>query len=473
MDSESDLELKCNSNSLKNYSEDIVDDSDIIYTKTSFSRYPSNDDGSQVSNYFDKDQQSYKFEDFKTEKKNNSWKISDRDNSSKDSKNKKKNSGNKFFSKSNSQHDLGSEYDFIPSPKQSPKVKNIHAPISSSIFSQNHLNSNIDQHGKNKNQFLSRQISALDKNDETKEIKKSKTLEESYKVNSPKMVIKILKPENFDLDNVNIQDMIKKRNIMGSNFPSVRSNLNNILKNKKLSKNNQREVNSDGLDSIKETSVNSKLDRNSSGKKKSNSQEIKSKKGNITVTSASMSHFEFHDHNDFKEQLDGLSKDALSRLNKTGNISESSGIQYMINTKFSEQKDFLSGVGSLNNLTQYIDYPYMNLSKHASRLSRDFQTQDNISLFKEDLFQCNLEEITKRTGRLSIENFFSNIKKNPKFDMVAEPKLESIQGPYFTGKHSEKNILIQNTKGILNNCNLISRKTESNLTKDYSTSFKP
>jgi hypothetical protein len=445
MGSDSDSDI--NSGSLKNYSEDVVGDSDIIYTKTSFSRFPSNDEESQGSNFFGDDRESYKSDGL--DQKKESWLESEINGSLENSEKRKQRSLEKIFISNSNSNDVNSEYDIIPSPKRSPMTKNIHAPKSSSIFSQNHLNNpNIDSKNK-KNNFLSRQVSAMNE-ENLREIKKSKTLEGSYQPMSPKMVIKILKPEDYDLDNINLREMIKQRNIMDYKIPSVRSNLNNILKSKKPNRNHQREVNSEGLDSIKETSVNSKYDKYSSGKKKSSSQKInrKMENENCTITSASMSHFEFHDHNDFKEKLNELSKDELSRLNRTGNISESSGIQYMINPKFSEQKDFLSGVGSLNNLTQFIDFPYMNISKHASRLSRDFQTQDNLSLFKEDLFQCNLEEITKRTGRLSIENFFSNIKKNPKFDMVTDSKLESIQGPYFTGKHSEKNILIQSNKGI-------------------------
>ena len=445
----SDSDSHINTHSLNNISDDVIGDSDILKTKTSFSRYPSNYAESEVSDIFKDDKKSYFSDGCGVSENKKSWPYSDGENDSLESSNEspKRSVDNIYLSGFNSQDDVRSEYDINPSPKRSPITNNIHAPKSSSIFSQNHLNStNADFKEGKQNFFLSRQVSAMNE-ENMKEMKKSKTLESSYQIKSPKMVIKILKPEERDLDNINLETMIKQRNIMDTSIPSVRSNLNNILKNKKNSRYYQRDVNSEKLDSIIETSVNSKNEKLSSNKKKSSSQKLKSKQASENGTNTSMSHFEFHDHKNYGKNLDKLSKGEISRLHQEGNISESSGLQYIVNQKLSENKDFLSGMGSLNNLTQYIDNPYMHMSKHASRLSRDFQMGDNLSLFKDDVFHYNVEEITKRNSRMSIDNFFSNIKKNNKSDRIADSKLESIQGPYFTGKDSEKNILIRSNKG--------------------------
>lgn len=322
-----------------------------------------------------------------------------------------------------------SEYNY----ESSPKMGHNHAPIESSLFSQNRLG-----RSKSKVDFFSRQVSEI-VTEHRKTIKKSKTVENSRGMGSPRMVIKIRPPEAHELDQVNIHEMIQNRNILENKIFSGRSDLDKMLRNKNFLKivgSQKHRVNSE-MESIREHSTSP---GNEAGKnnQSSPSQSGKSRGGNFTTTS--LSHFEFQNHNDFQDQLERRSKKEMSESNRTGHGSELSGVPVVVEPKFSDQKEFMSGVGSLNNLTQYIDPPYLNMSRQASRLSRDFQTQDNLSLFRDDKLQYNVEHIPGHPKNMSIEKYFSNIKKNPAHDVATDAKLESIQGPYFTGKDSDPNL---------------------------------
>ena len=440
-DSDTQLESGYPSNGEDKSAKDSINDSDIIFTETSINRHASGGSGSMIGSEEDVfdgsvgEQESGESLDRKkgdTHESSKSWKMSEISESFKTSKSEVK-FGDSLQIDSNNQ-DSGSNGLKSPPLKSPGMVKNIHAPISSSIFSQNHINQPFEK--TSEKPFFSRQVSVKEPTDQAK-FKKSKTLENKDQQNPSEILVNVLSPKkNYNLMDMDLEQMVKNRNIMDCKLPSNRSNLNNILKSRNLLKINRQlgsGVHSERLDSIKESSLNSGKEAGSSQKKSSLQKKTK-EKDSATQLSQTLSHFQFEDHGPSGDPFTEYSKDDLSRHTKTDGFSEISGLQYLVNNKLSEQKEFLSGVGSLNNLTQYIDFPYLNVSKHASRLSKDFQTQDNISLFKDDIFQRNLEEITKHTGRLSIENFFSNIKKNQNFELIPDSKLECIQGPYFTGK---------------------------------------
>lgn len=437
----SDMESGSNLKASLGYIEDTVNDSDIIQSSASrpFSHRSNTVQFSEdmcldshqslskrgISRLSGSGKSSKKTDGPPSLRQSSSWQSSG-------SAGKKRNSGKRSspdikLLRQNSPRSPTSEYNYESSPRKGHN----HAPVISSLFSQNCLGQS-----RSRNNFFSRQVSAVI-GEQPKMIKKSRTTENSRALVSPKMVIKIRPPQAHELDNVNIHEMIQNRNIFDSKIPSVRSNLDNMLRNKrylKLAGSRKQHKNSE-MQSIREHSRSRKRSKEAPSQR-AKSESCKSRPGNYTATS--MSQFEFQNHNDFRDAVDWTSKGEFSRLSRTGNGSELSGVQVMVGPKFSDQKEFMSGVGSLNNLTQYIDFPYLNMSKHASRLSRDFQTQDNLSLFRDDKLQYNLECIPKGTARMSIEKYFSNIKKNPAQDVTSEARLESIQGPYFTGRESDQ-----------------------------------
>jgi hypothetical protein len=440
----------------KDLSEDSINDSDIMYTRTSINKDisklsdPMNISQQEMFGSSGQMKQSKKSEEVDSQgslQKSKSWKMSDMSESLRTMSSFGKKSGSLPLNEESKEIEESEDKDEDKGTTSgSSQVKNIHAPKSSSIFSQNHINNATHDALNKEKQFFSRQVSIKEQATSIK-MKKSKTFENQEK--PPQMLMNVLSPKkDYNLMDLDLKEMVMNRNIMDTKIPSNRSNLNNILKNKNAGKYNKNKAKggcSEKLDSIKESSMNSGKDKHSSNKKSSSNK----KNAEIgTMMSQSLSHFQFEDHKNSEDPFTVYSKDDMSKASKTDDLSDLSGLQHLVNNRLSENKEFLSGVGSLNNLTQYIDFPYLNISKHASRLSKDFQTQDNISLLKDDIFQKNLEEYTKRTGRLSIENFFSNIKKNQNFELIPDSKLESIQGPYFTGQQSEKNISLNPLSSI-------------------------
>ena len=205
----------------------------------------------------------------------------------------------------------------------------------------------------------------------------------------------------IDLLGIDLETLAQNRNIFDDKIDTHRSNMKIVLTPSNISQKGSR-----------------------ASKPESESNEIGKLllKDPHALGSESLSHFEFFDHQKHEDLVPSISNpgsdshptDVPSRLRRT-----SHGV--------------LSGLGSLSNVTQLLDRPVLRMSKLGSRLSGELGLFDGSTMFQEERVPLSVAGVESLKSRLSIDNFFSNLKNCDELGADYGSGIGSIKGPFFTG----------------------------------------